>query len=80
VVLTQNALGALIQLKVLAQKMRSIINQNLIFSILVIITLLLSNVFGVLQLPQGVVAHEVSTILVILNSLRLLKVQLTSSN
>jgi len=80
VVLTQNALGALIQLKVLARKMRSIINQNLIFSILVIVTLLLSNVFGVLQLPQGVVAHEVSTILVILNSLRLLKVQLTSSN
>jgi len=79
VVLTQNALGALIQLKVLAQKMRSIINQNLFFSIMIIVTLLLSNVFGVLQLPQGVVAHEISTILVILNSLRLLKVELTSS-
>jgi Cd2+/Zn2+-exporting ATPase len=34
---------------------------------------MVSNVFGLIELPTGVVAHEMSTILVILNSLRLLR-------
>jgi Cd2+/Zn2+-exporting ATPase len=79
VVLTQNSLDAIIKLKHLARSMNSIIRQNLAFSIIVILTLMISNVFGLVELPQGVLAHELSTIIVILNSLRLLKVNLASS-
>ena len=46
--------------------------QNIIFSITVILILILSNLFQLINLPLGVVGHEGSTILVILNSLRLL--------
>ena len=56
----------------LAKRMRKITIQNIIFSTSVILFLLISNVFGLILLPTGVVAHEMSTILVILNSLRLL--------
>ncbi|MBE0700248.1 MAG: cadmium-translocating P-type ATPase, partial [Acholeplasmataceae bacterium] len=56
----------------LAMRMRHVTLQNVIFSITVITLLMISNVFGLIQLPFGVVAHETSTILVILNSLRLL--------
>lgn len=56
----------------LAKRMRTITLQNVIFAISVITILMISNVFGLIRLPAGVVAHEGSTILVILNSLRLL--------
>ncbi len=56
----------------LARRMRSITIQNIIFSVSVILLLMVTNVFGLIELPLGVVAHEGSTILVILNSLRLL--------
>jgi Zn2+/Cd2+-exporting ATPase len=56
----------------LSKRMRKITLQNIIFSTSVILFLLISNVFGMIELPTGVVAHETSTILVILNSLRLL--------
>ena len=52
--------------------MKSIILQNVIFSISVIVLLLITNLFGLILLPIGVIAHEGSTILVILSSLRLL--------
>jgi Cd2+/Zn2+-exporting ATPase len=80
IVLTQNSLNAILKLKDLAKRMRSIINQNLAFSVLVIATLMVSNVFGLIALPEGVVAHELSTIIVIINSLRLLRVNLASSS
>ena len=57
----------------LAKRMKRISGQNIIFSISVIAMLLISNLFGIILLPIGVVAHEGSTILVILNSLRLLR-------
>jgi len=57
----------------LSKRMRSIVLQNIIFSISVIVLLMVSNVFGLIELPIGVIFHEGSTILVILNSLRLLK-------
>lgn len=56
----------------LAKRTRRITLQNIIFSVSVITFLLISNVFGIIELPIGVIAHEGSTILVILNSLRLL--------
>ena len=57
----------------LSKRMNRIIKQNVVFSITVIMILIASNFFQMLDLPYGVIGHEGSTILVILNSLRLLK-------
>jgi Cd2+/Zn2+-exporting ATPase len=73
IVFINNDLQNVIRVHTLAKKTRRIINQNLIFSISVITLLLLSNVLNMITLPLGVLAHEGSTILVILNSLRLLQ-------
>ncbi|MFZ1771496.1 MAG: heavy metal translocating P-type ATPase, partial [Caldilinea sp.] len=51
---------------------RSIIRQNLVISLSVIALLILSSVFGVIQLSGAVILHEGSTIVVVLNALRLL--------
>ncbi|MBN2267926.1 MAG: heavy metal translocating P-type ATPase [Acholeplasmataceae bacterium] len=56
----------------LAKRTRRITLQNIIFSTSVIAILMITNVLGLIELPTGVIAHETSTILVILNSLRLL--------
>ncbi len=72
IVLMDNDLTKLTDVFTLSNKMRRIITQNVVFSIAVIVLLLISNLFGILNLPFGVLMHEVSTILVILNSLRLL--------
>ena len=45
---------------------------SFIFSISVIVMFVILNIIGALDLPMGVVFHEESTILVILNGLRLL--------
>ena len=50
-----------------------LVMQNIIFSISVIVLLIFSNLFQIINLPLGVIGHEGSTILVILNSLRLLR-------
>jgi Cd2+/Zn2+-exporting ATPase len=73
VVFMNNNLQNVIELLKISKKAQRIINQNLTFSISVILFLLISNALGVVQLPYGVIAHEGSTILVILNSLRLLR-------
>ncbi|WP_313430854.1 heavy metal translocating P-type ATPase [Siminovitchia terrae] len=57
----------------LSRRMNRIIKQNIFFSISIIALLILSNFSQVIDLPLGVIGHEGSTILVILNSLRLLK-------
>lgn len=56
----------------LSKKMRGIIKQNIVFALSVIALLIISNLFQSINLPLGVVGHEGSTILVILNGLRLL--------
>ncbi|BDD38111.1 heavy metal translocating P-type ATPase [Streptococcus ruminantium] len=56
----------------LSKKMRTIIKQNIIFALSVITLLLISNLSQAINLPLGVIGHEGSTILVILNGLRLL--------
>ncbi|OIK11652.1 heavy metal translocating P-type ATPase [Bacillus sp. MUM 13] len=73
VVLMKNDLPRLAEAVRLSKKMNKIIKQNVIFSISVIMLLILSNFLQFLDLPYGVIGHEGSTILVILNSLRLLK-------
>jgi Cd2+/Zn2+-exporting ATPase len=57
----------------LGKKAGRIIKQNIAFSLGIIILLILSNFAQSLTLPLGVIGHEGSTILVILNGLRLLK-------
>ncbi|MGT2935890.1 heavy metal translocating P-type ATPase [Streptococcus castoreus] len=56
----------------LSRKMKTIVKQNIVFALSIITLLILANVFQVINLPLGVVGHEGSTILVILNGLRLL--------
>lgn len=73
VVLMKNHLPLIAQTVELSIRMNRIIKQNIIFSILVISLLIASNFLQVVTLPIGVVFHEGSTILVILNGLRLLK-------
>lgn len=57
----------------LGRRMKRIVNQNIIFATIVIICLITSNFATNIPLPLGVVGHEGSTILVILNGLRLLR-------
>ncbi|MDN3017634.1 heavy metal translocating P-type ATPase [Paenibacillus sp. BSR1-1] len=73
IVLMKNDLPRISEAILLSKRMNKIIKQNVIFSITVIMLLISSNFFQVLDLPYGVIGHEGSTILVILNSLRLLK-------
>ncbi len=73
VVLMKNDLTKLADSIRLAKKAQSVIKQNIIFSLAVITLLIISNFFQAINLPLGVIGHEGSTILVILNGLRLLK-------
>jgi Cd2+/Zn2+-exporting ATPase len=57
----------------LAKRSLRIIRQNLAFACAVIAVLVVINLLYGLPLPVGVVAHEGSTILVVLNGLRLLR-------
>lgn len=73
IVLMKNDLQRIAEAIHLSKRMNKIIKQNVIFSITVITLLISSNFFQLIDLPYGVIGHEGSTILVILNSLRLLK-------
>lgn len=50
-----------------------VVKQNITFALAVILVLVISNFWGGLNLPSGVVSHEGSTLLVILSGLRLLR-------
>lgn len=73
VVLMKNDLSKISYAVNLSRKMQKIVKQNVIFSISVIALLIISNFLQAVDLPLGVVGHEGSTILVILNGLRMLK-------
>ena len=73
VVLMKNDLPKISEAISLSRRMNRIVKQNIIFSISIIMLLIVSNFIQILDLPLGVIGHEGSTILVILNSLRLLK-------
>lgn len=72
VVLMKNDLSKIAYAVRLSRKMQRIIKQNIFFSIGVIVLLIASNFLQVVDLPLGVIGHEGSTILVILNGLRML--------
>lgn len=72
-VLMQNDLSKLAYAHRLTKKMNKITWQNIIFSMIVVVTLVTLNFLGKMDIGLGVVMHEGSTILVILNALRMLK-------
>ncbi|HPR81892.1 MAG TPA: heavy metal translocating P-type ATPase [Enterococcus sp.] len=73
VVILENNLAKLVYTHKLSKKMKQIIKQNIIFSLAIILLLVLINILQILTIPLAVIGHEGSTILVILNGLRLLK-------
>jgi len=73
VVLMRDDLMRLPYLIDLARRARRIVWQNIAFSLTVIVVLILSVFAITLPLPLGVVGHEGSTLLVVLNGLRLLR-------
>jgi Cd2+/Zn2+-exporting ATPase len=56
----------------LGRAARRVVKQNIAFSVGVIVVLVLATLLRGIPLPLGVVAHEGSTVLVVLNGLRLL--------
>jgi len=56
----------------LSQRARRIIRQNLFISLGTVVVLVTFAMFGKIPLPIGVVGHEGSTVIVVMNSLRLL--------
>lgn len=72
IVLMTNNITKIPDIIKLTKRAKRIYIQNIVFSIIVIIGLILMNVLGLIKLPLGVVFHEGSTILVILNGLRML--------
>ena len=72
VILMKNDLSKIAYAVKMSRKMQRIVKQNIFFSITVIALLIISNFLQVVDLPMGVIGHEGSTILVILNGLRML--------
>jgi Cd2+/Zn2+-exporting ATPase len=56
----------------LSQRARAIIRQNLVISLGTVVVLVVCALFGLIPLTLGVVGHEGSTVVVVMNSLRLL--------
>jgi len=57
----------------LGRRTTRVVKQNVTFAVAVILVLVLTNFFGNINLPVGVIGHEGSTILVIISGLRLLR-------
>ena len=73
VVLMKNNLPKISEAIRLSKRMNQIVQQNIIFSITVIMLLISLNFLQMIDLPYSILGHEGSTILVILNGLRLLR-------
>lgn len=72
VVLMRDELGAIVYAVGLSQRAQRIVWQNIIFAFAVVVMLVTLTLTIGVPLPLGVVGHEGSTILVVLNGLRLL--------
>ncbi|MCL1996923.1 MAG: cadmium-translocating P-type ATPase [Defluviitaleaceae bacterium] len=73
VVLMKNNLESLSKAVDLSKRLKRITRQNIVFAISIIVAFSVANFVTIVPIPLAVVAHEGSTILVILNGLRLLK-------
>jgi len=56
----------------LGRRAMGVVRQNLTFAMAVIVTLIASALLNIVSLPLGVVGHEGSTVIVVLNGMRLL--------
>ncbi|MEK4948685.1 heavy metal translocating P-type ATPase [Carnobacterium sp. FSL W8-0810] len=72
-VLMKNDLSKLVKAHKISLKMNRVIWQNIIFSMLVVAFLIIVSLVGLTDIAISVIVHEGSTIVVILNGLRLLK-------
>ena len=72
IVFMDDNMASLERIFVLAKRLKRIVTMNIILSVTVIALLMIGNIFGAVQLPFGVLVHEMSTIFVVMNSLRLL--------
>ena len=76
VVLVDDRIEKLVTARAISERARSIIRQNLVISLGTVVVMVLSVILGLAEnLTLGVIAHEGSTVLVCLNSLRLLFVK-----
>lgn len=71
-VIMQNDLTRFTYAHRMSKKLDSIVWQNIIFSMAVVVILIILNIFGKMNLPFGVIVHEGSTLVVLFNGLRLL--------
>ena len=72
VILTQDKLERVLEALTLSRRCRAIIRQNVAISLGVVVLLAVSALGAWIPLPLGVLGHEGSTVVVVLNSLRLL--------
>jgi Cd2+/Zn2+-exporting ATPase len=72
VVLMSDDLGAIGKAVTIGKRTQRIVWQNIAFALAVVVVLVLLTLSIGIPLPVGVVGHEGSTILVVLNGLRLL--------
>ena len=72
IVIMKNDLQKLVSAHKISKKLHRVILENMIFAMSVVVMLLILNFFGLTNIGWGVVLHEGSTILVLLNGLRLL--------
>ena len=72
VVLMQDKIEKLLSARRISQHARRIIQQNIFISLGSVIIMAIASLFGIVPLSLGVLTHEGSTVLVCLNSLRLL--------
>ncbi len=71
-VLMQNDLTKFSYAHKVSKRLERVVWQNIIFSMLIVAILVTLNVLGKMDITIGVIAHEGSTLIVILNGLRLL--------
>lgn len=71
-VLMQNDLTKFSYAHKVSKRLDRVVWQNIIFSMLIVAILVILNILGKMDITIGVIAHEGSTLIVILNGLRLL--------
>lgn len=72
-VLMKNDLMKFVYTHQVAKKLRKIVWQNIIFAMAVVVFLIVVNILGLMNMSYAVLIHEGSTLVVILNGLRMLK-------
>ena len=72
VVLMQDKIEKLLSARSISKSARSIIKQNIAISLGAVVIMAVASLFGIVPLTLGVLMHEGSTVVVCLNSLRLL--------